>query len=121
MKSTVILALALAAVPFFAHAQDDAVKGKMLFSRCVACHAPTSQNKVGPGLAGIAGRAAGAASGFRYSKALAASGITWTDDILDTFLAAPAKAVPGTSMPISVPNPGDRSDIIAYLKTLTAP
>lgn len=121
MKSTLTLALAFAAMPLSAQAQDDAVKGKTLFNRCFACHAPTAQNKIGPGLAGIAGRAAGAAVGFKYSKALAASGITWSDDKLDTFLTAPAKAVPGTAMTIGVPNPADRSDIIAYLKTLTAP
>lgn len=113
-----LVVVMLAVMPQRVLAQDDAEKGKSLFARCSACHSTTSQNKVGPGLAGVSGRPAGTAVGFKYSKALASSGITWTADQLDAFLAAPTKAVPGTSMPVGVPNANDRSDIIAYLKTL---
>lgn len=103
-----------------AHAEGDAIKGKTLFSRCAACHATGSQNKVGPGLAGIIGRPAASAPGFRYSKAMMGSGLTWTEEQLDSYLAGPAKAVPGTTMAVAVPNAQDRSDIIAFLKTLNA-
>lgn len=104
----------------FAHAEGDAAKGKTLFSRCAACHATGNQNKVGPGLAGIVGRSSASAPGFRYSKAMTGSGLTWTEEQLDTYLAGPAKVVPGTTMALALPNAQDRSDIIAFLKTLTA-
>lgn len=103
-----------------AHAEGDATKGKTLFSRCAACHAAGNRNKVGPGLAGIVGRPAASAPGFRYSKAMTGSGLTWTEEQLDTYLGGPAKAVPGTTMAVAVPNAQDRSDIIAFLKTLPA-
>jgi cytochrome c len=94
----------------------DAAKGKTVFGRCTACHTVTAQNKVGPGLAGVVGRTAGTVEGFRYSKALPASGIVWDEARLDAFLAAPAKTVPGTSMLVNLPGAQDRADVIAYLK-----
>jgi cytochrome c len=38
--------------------------------------------------------------------------------MLDQFLAAPGKMVPGARMPIAVPLAADHADIIAYLSTL---
>ncbi|QEX22615.1 cytochrome C protein [Hypericibacter adhaerens] len=104
-----------------AHADGDAAHGKALFSRCSTCHAVTDQNKAGPHLSGVFGRKAGTVEGFRYSKALPASGIVWDDQTLDSYLADPAKAVAGTSMLVKLPKPEDRADIVAYLKTLTTP
>jgi cytochrome c len=101
-----------------AWAQGDAQRGKTLFSRCSGCHATSGYNRVGPGLAGIFGRKAGAAEGFNYSSALAASGLTWDEQALDAFLAAPEKAVPGTKQTIVMSDTADRADMIAYLKTL---
>jgi len=40
---------------------------------------------------------------------------------LDRFLTGPATLVPGTTMPISVSDAGDRADLIAYLSTLQMP
>jgi len=114
--SSVILGLSGAA-----RADGDAAHGKTLFSRCSTCHAVTNQNKVGPSLAGVFGRKAGTVEGARYSKALPASGIVWDDQTLDNFLTDPAKAVPGTTMMVKLPNAQDRADIIAYLKTIPAP
>jgi len=113
---TVLALMALATGT--AEAAGDADHGKALFARCVTCHAATAQNKVGPGLAGVVGRQAGTAPGFRYSKALVAYAKVWDDQNLDSYLAAPSKLVPGTSMTINVPSAADRADIIAYLKTL---
>lgn len=107
--------------PAAAGADGDAARGKSVFNRCAACHTATDQNKIGPGLAGVLGRAAGTVPGARYSKTLPASGIVWDETKLDEFLAAPTKAVPGTSMPLGVPNAQDRADVIAYLKTLAKP
>jgi cytochrome c len=104
-----------------AQAGGDAAHGKTLFGRCAACHSATTQNKVGPGLAGVFGRPAGTVPNFRYSKAMVGYAKRWDDQTLDSFLAAPAKAVPGTTMMITVPSASDRADIIAYLKTIGAP
>lgn len=63
----------------------------------------------------------GSVSGFDYSPALKASHLTWTPDNLDKFLEAPATLVPGTRMALTVAKPAARADLIAYLKTLSAP
>jgi cytochrome c len=104
-----------------AKAAGDAEHGKTLFGRCAGCHAPTMQNKVGPGLAGVFGRTAGTAPSFHYSKAMAGYAKQWDVETLDNFLAGPSKAVPGTTMVIAVPSASDRADLIAYLKTIGAP
>ncbi|WP_269716121.1 c-type cytochrome [Caulobacter sp. NIBR2454] len=111
----VLAASLLFAAP--ALAAGDAVKGKAVFARCVACHKATS-GPMGPSLNGVVGRKAGVAPGFRYSKAMTASGKTWSEAELDGFLAAPAKSVPGTSMFINLSNAADRSNVIAYLATV---
>jgi cytochrome c len=103
-----------------AKAGGDAGHGKTLFARCTGCHSATTQNKVGPGLGGVFGRPAGAAPTFHYSKAMVGYAKPWDDQTLDSFLAAPVKAVPGTTMLVAVPSASDRADIIAYLKTLDA-
>ncbi len=46
--------------------------------------------------AGIGGRAAGSVEGFNYSPALRDSGITWTAEALETYLANPTAMVRGT-------------------------
>lgn len=103
-------------------ADGDAARGQTLFSRCSACHTVTEQNKIGPHLSGVFGRTAGTVEGFTYSKAMVAYGKAWDEGTLDTYLAAPNKAVPGTKMTTgAIANPQDRADVIAYLKTLAAP
>ena len=77
---------------------------------------------LGPNLLGIFGRQAGAGANFNYSKALAVQrGSIWDSATLDHFLANPMAAVPGTTMLVSVPDAGNRRDLIAYLATLVAP
>ena len=66
----------------------------------------------------MAGRTAGSIAGFNYSKANKESGVTWSEDVLFTYLEAPAKFMPGTRMAFGgLKNPQDRADVIAYLKT----
>lgn len=117
-KLSLVSGLVLLCAASTAWADGDAAKGKTLFGRCSGCHTITDQNRAGPHLSGVFGRVAGTVQGARYSKALAGSGIVWSDQTLDQFLAGPSKAVPGTTMGISLPNAQDRADIIAYLKTL---
>lgn len=105
-----------------AHAEGDAAKGQSLFTaRCSSCHAlaAAEAKPMAPHLQDLFGRKAGSVEGARYSKALPASGIVWDDATLENFLAGPAKAVPGTSMMIGVPNAQDRADIVTYLKSAT--
>lgn len=99
-------------------AAGDAKKGEAVFKRCAACHTTTLQNRVGPGLGGVVGRKAGSVEGYKYSGALASSTITWDDHALDAFLAAPAKAVPGTKMMLNLPKQEDRDNVVEYLKTI---
>lgn len=100
------------------YASANLRRGQILFLQCVACHdlEPSGVAKVGPTLAGLAGRRAGALAGFQYSPALAASGITWTADLVDRWLAEPGVLVPGTTMVIApVARPEDRAAIVRYL------
>jgi cytochrome c oxidase assembly protein subunit 11 len=95
----------------------NAGRGQALFGKiCASCHA-ADHNGVGPMLAGVIGRHAGGAPGYRYSDAVVASDITWTSGTLDSWLANPHQLIPGTRMPISVPLIQDRRDLIAFLRT----
>ena len=109
-------------------AAGDPVRGKAYFQQsCALCHADEpgaggiAVTKQGPSLVGVSGRRAASGAGFTYTKALGESGLTWDSATLDRFLASPMTAVPGTTMPIPVPNAQDRLDLIAYLATLKAP
>ncbi|WP_194150944.1 c-type cytochrome [Sphingomonas glacialis] len=87
--------------------------------RCSLCHSVVpDKNGVAPSLAGVVGRKAGSLAKFSYSPALKASGIVWTPAQLDTYLANPQKAVPGSRMPLALGDPALRKAVIAYLATL---
>ena len=95
-------------------AHGDAAAGEDLFmDRCAMCHVAAGGGQ-GPSLTGVYGRKAGSVPGFAYSPALKASNLTWTSQTLDRFLSDPSSAVPGTGMPIKVPDSKIRADIIAY-------
>lgn len=97
----------------------SAISGEEVFSACAACHglAPDAPQRLGPNLHGLFGRTAGTNAGFAYSPALKASGIVWDPDTLDTYLAAPGRAVPGTRMVMAVPDPQRRKALIEYLSS----
>lgn len=89
------------------------------FLQCRSCHSvEPGKNGVGPSLAGIAGRPAASSDGFRYSDALRNSGITWSRDKLDEWLAGPMRMVPGTRMVQIVRDEEQRKAILDYLETL---
>jgi len=97
----------------------DPAAGAQIFDvRCGFCHGDGGVGGQGPSLIGVVGRRAGSLPNFAYSAALAGSGITWTGPQLDHFLTNPAAAVPGTAMPMNVPDAKERADVIAYLGTL---
>lgn len=114
-----LAALAGSSAALAAPAAGEAVQGKRLFLRCVACHATSAKAppKVGPHLQGIAGRKAAAVAGFNYSQAMQKSSVVWNDATLDKWLQRPQAVVPGTSMAFAgLANPADRKALIAYLK-----
>lgn len=101
----------------------DAGNGKTIFDqRCAICHAVTSAPGgpvTGPSMVGIVGRKAATVPGFQlYSQALKNSGIVWNAKSLDEFLAMPMQKVPGTTMPMMIPDAKERGDVIAYMTTL---
>ncbi len=55
---------------------------------------------------------------FRSIVELQAAINRFLADLKPFVLAAPAKAVPGTTMMVAVPSASDRADIIAYRKTI---
>lgn len=118
---------ATAAVPAAADLQTllataDPEKGKVLFLQCRACHSLEvgGANKVGPNLHGFMGRKAGLAPGFSYSEAVTQSGIVWSPDALDQWLARPSDFLPGNRMVfVGIRIPQDRANLIAYLKRET--
>jgi cytochrome c len=104
-----------------AQAAGDAAKGKALFTaQCMVCHSTVSGQEINaPSLFGIVGRKAAADPGFTsYTPALKGSKLVWTAVNLDKFLAGPGQLVPGTAMPITLANPQDRHNVIAYLASL---
>ncbi len=105
-----------------ASAAPDASRGLAVYqARCAACHSPDF-NGIGPAHRGVFGRLAGTAKGFgNYSPALKGSGLTWNEANLDRWLANPEALVPGQAMGISLPDAGERADVIAFLRTLAKP
>ena len=114
-------AMVLLAAAGAARADGDPARGEKRFEECATCHTlERGVNNVGPSLFGLFGRKAGDVADYRYSPALKKSGITWTSQTLDTFIADPQKEVPGNRMPFAgMPDAGDRADLIAYLQKAT--
>ncbi len=90
------------------------------FAICKSCHAvEKDKHMIGPSLFGVFGTKAGEIPGYPFSAAMKASGLTWDDATLDSFLANPMKVVPGTRMTYAgQSDPAKRKEIIEYLKTL---
>jgi cytochrome c len=99
-------------------ASQDAGRGKELFEkRCTGCHA-LDNDKEGPRLRGVFGRTSGTVESFSYSDALKKAAIRWDADSLDRWLTDPGKVVPDNDMAFRVAKGDERSDIIAFLKSL---
>jgi glucose/arabinose dehydrogenase len=95
--------------------------GEAIFrQRCATCHSTTDRAERAPGLGGVLGRRAGSGKGFGYTAALRDSGLVWDAITLDRFLTLPSALVPGTAMPMPVPDPAERHAVVAYLATLKA-
>jgi cytochrome c len=114
-----LAAVTMSAIGGTAFAEGDPAAGAKVFNKCKACHTVEEggKHKVGPNLHNIVGRAAGLAEGYRYSKAMTGSGITWDEATLIAYLENPRKYVKGTKMSFAgLKKPADRDNVIAYLK-----
>jgi cytochrome c len=100
-----------------ARADGDPARGEARFQECAACHKLDSgANEVGPTLHGIFTRKAGELADFRFSPAMKRSGIVWTPETLDKYLADPQGLIPANRMPYAgMADARDRADLIAYL------
>jgi cytochrome c len=100
-------------------AAQDASAGEKTFLVCRACHqiGPGAKDAVGPVLNGVVGRKAGTYPGYQYSDANRDSGIVWTPEELDKYLASPQTVVPHTKMIFpGLKDEQKRKDVIAYLQ-----
>lgn len=126
MVRSVLIAglLVISAVPAMAQdaAGGNAAAGEKDFVVCRACHqiGPSAKNAVGPVLNGVVGRKAGTYPGYEYSAANKGSGITWTPDELEKYLANPQQVVPHTKMVFpgfhGPEGPQKIKDVIAFLE-----
>jgi cytochrome c len=105
-----------------ADSPPDIENGKTTFvAMCSVCHSVTKTGgpTQAPNLLGIVGRKAASEPEFtQYTPALKASGLTWSTKTLDKFLINPMAKVPGTAMPMLIPDDKTRADVVAYLATL---
>jgi cytochrome c len=96
----------------------DVTHGAKVFKKCAACHSinKDGKNKIGPKLYNVVGRATGATSDYKYSKALISYNKTWTFEELNSFLIKPAKWIKGNKMGFAgLKNDKDRASVILYL------
>jgi cytochrome c len=121
-RRLIAVAAAVMAPGLCVAAKPDIENGKATFgTMCSVCHSvqKTGGPHEGPNLIGVVGRKAGSQPEFaKYSAALKASGITWSTKTLNKFLVSPWERVPGTFMPMQIPDEKTRADVVAYLATL---
>lgn len=92
--------IAIATVITSAAPAADLEAGKSAFAKCAACHSvgEAAKNKVGPELNGLDGRTAGTLESYKYSDAMAKSGIKWSHDEFAEYIKKPSAKVPKTKM-----------------------
>lgn len=100
----------------------DANAGRHVARKCAACHnfGPDGPRRVGPSLWNIVGAPMARVEGYPYSRALRQVGGEWSLTELDSFLANPREALPGTRMKFAgLRNARERADILLFLRSLS--
>jgi cytochrome c len=119
-RTPILLVLLFAGAASAQTVPGDLGAGKALWERtCANCHALDYDGE-GPRHRGVYGRKAGTAD-HDYSPALKDSGIVWSEDTLERWLTNPEALIPGQRMNFKIASPADRANVIAYLKSLSAP
>ena len=122
MRKLLIAAMVTVAGAGVAAAQDLAA-GATAYKKCAACHdvGPTAKNKVGPVLNGLDGRKSGSITGYNYSDANKASGITWNEESFVDYIKDPKAKIPNTKMVFAgIKNETEAKALWAYLKQYDA-
>ncbi|MGB0748919.1 MAG: c-type cytochrome [Magnetospiraceae bacterium] len=100
----------------------DATAGEAVFKKeCRKCHKVSADMKkaVGPNLFGLLGRPAGSVDGFKYSDAMADSGLTWDAETLMKYLEDPKNFVPKNKMAYKgLADEADRQNVISYINSV---
>lgn len=108
------------AAPVGAQTTEGPERGKLAFEACAACHtlrADEESENPGPTLEGVLGRTAASRDDFRYSAALRRSGIVWTLETIEAFIADPKRYIRGNRMSYGgIPDAAERAELMAYLK-----
>ena len=103
-------------------ASTSATEGAKIFKKCTACHsiAEGGGNKIGPALYGVLGRKIGSFPDYKYSKAMAAYGKSWTFEEMNGFLIKPKDWIKGTKMSFAgLKNEKERAAVILYMNENT--
>jgi cytochrome c len=96
--------------------------GEGVFKKCKACHqvGEGAQNKVGPVLTGLVGRAAASVEGFKYSKPMSEKGeegLVWTEETIAEYLKDPKGYIPKNKMSFAgLKKDEDIAAVIAYIE-----
>jgi cytochrome c len=96
----------------------DPARGRQVFAACRTCHYPEQGygHHNGPSLFAIFGRTAGTQADFDYYSAwLKQSGLVWTPELLDAWLANPRMLPQSAMVFVGIPDAQARADLIAYL------
>lgn len=106
-----------------ASAQNIEHGSEIFKKRCALCHfSDKDQNRIGPTLHNIIGKAAASTANYSYSAAMRTAGkngLIWTKEKLEEYLHNPHKMVPGTKMAIIfMKNQNDLDDLYAYLASI---
>ena len=115
MKTAPLSALVVASLMLTACGSGGGGTPGNALARCSTCHAVKAGDpkRSGPSLVGIIGKKAGSEQGYAYSAAMKNSGIIWTAETLDAFMAEPNKVVPGNRMGFAgEPDAASRNAII---------
>ena len=104
-------------------ASTSASEGAKVFKKCAACHSINQggANKIGPALWGVLGKKAGSVPEYKYSKAMAEHGKTWSFEEMNNFLIKPKDWVKGTKMSFAgLKKDKDRAAVILYMNENTS-